>query len=84
MLGVGNTRAKGFYQDAWRIPLAPVIMPFPFKYPPNCCGGYGPANAFGNGAGGIIPAPGSPYGYENDVGKGGDLCCICMNAGCGC
>lgn len=58
-----------------------MIMLFPFRYPPNCGGGYGPANPFGKGVGWIIPVPGSPYGYENGVGKGGDLCCIWMNAG---
>jgi hypothetical protein len=80
-MNVRHTGDEGFHQEAWRIPLDPVIMLFPFRYPPNCGGGYGPPNVFGKGAGGIIPAPGSPYGYENGVGKGGDLCCICMNAG---
>lgn len=30
---------ESFHQEAWRIPLDPVITLFPLRYPPNCGGG---------------------------------------------
>jgi len=35
----GSTEGESFHQEAWRIPLDPVIMLFPLRYPPNCGGG---------------------------------------------
>ena len=35
----GSTKGEDFHQEAWRIPLDPVIMLFPLRYPPNCGGG---------------------------------------------